>query len=203
MNDYEYLTHDRLQADYKRYRRMKKMLRRFAWGLLAAIVAGITIAVVSVIAEPREAVAAPQTARETVIRSISIAAAGVPIETARVLATAEVPEETAAPEPDRECLGTFTLTAYCSCKKCCGKWSGGPTYSGVMPQEGRTIAVDPRVIPLGSRVYIDGYGEFIAEDTGSSIKGNRIDIYMGSHTAARWFADGAGSCRKEVWIIRK
>ncbi|MHB9922026.1 3D domain-containing protein [Clostridium botulinum] len=43
-----------------------------------------------------------------------------------------------------------------------------------------TIAVDPRVIPLGSRVYVEGYGYAIAHDTGGDIKGNRIDLFMNS-----------------------
>lgn len=43
-----------------------------------------------------------------------------------------------------------------------------------------TIAVDPSVIPLGSKVYVDGYGYAIASDTGGAIKGNRIDVYLNS-----------------------
>lgn len=53
------------------------------------------------------------------------------------------------------------------------------TFTGTKPVVGRTIAVDPNVIPLGSRVYIPEFNAvFIAEDTGGKIKGNRIDIYM-------------------------
>lgn len=80
-------------------------------------------------------------------------------------------------------LGKFKLTAYCNCKKCCGKWSGGPTASGKMPKAGRTIAVDPKVIPLGSKVVINGK-TYTAEDTGSAIKNKRIDVYFDSHKAA-------------------
>lgn len=80
-------------------------------------------------------------------------------------------------------LGTFKLTAYCNCSKCCGKWAGGATASGTMPKAGRTIAVDTRVIPFGTKVKINGK-TYMAEDTGSAIKGNRIDIYMDSHQAA-------------------
>lgn len=80
-------------------------------------------------------------------------------------------------------LGTFKITHYCNCKICCGKWSGGNTASGTYPTEGRTIAVDPSVIPMGSRVVINGV-TFIAEDTGRAIKGNRIDIYVNDHAQA-------------------
>ena len=79
----------------------------------------------------------------------------------------------------------YTATAYCSCEKCCGKWAKyNKTASGTTPKQGKTIAVDKNVIPLGSKVYIEGYGEYIAEDTGSTIIGNRIDIYFESHQEA-------------------
>ena len=48
-----------------------------------------------------------------------------------------------------------------------------------MPKVGRTIAVDPDVIPLGSTVLIDGQ-EYIAEDTGGAIRGNIIDMFVGT-----------------------
>lgn len=80
-------------------------------------------------------------------------------------------------------LGQFRISAYCSCKKCCGKWAGGKTASGTTPTAGRTIAVDPKVIPLGSKVIIDGH-TYVAEDTGGAIKGNRIDMYFSSHSEA-------------------
>ena len=62
------------------------------------------------------------------------------------------------------------------------------TYIGTVPKVDYTIAVDPAVIPLGSRVYIPQFNKvFIAEDTGSAIKGNRIDIYMKDYdTCMEW-----------------
>lgn len=97
-----------------------------------------------------------------------------------------VPQEPVQQEPvvnNSTSLGKFKITAYCNCKKCCGKWAGGPTASGVMPTAGRTIAVDPRVIPLGSQVIIDGH-TYVAEDTGGAIKGQKIDLYFSSHAEA-------------------
>ncbi|MBC1545125.1 LysM peptidoglycan-binding domain-containing protein [Listeria cossartiae] len=44
----------------------------------------------------------------------------------------------------------------------------------------RVIAVDPSVIPLGSKVYVEGYGQAIAADTGGAIKGNKIDVHLNS-----------------------
>ena len=59
----------------------------------------------------------------------------------------------------------------------------GLTATMVRPQVGRTIAVDPDIIPYGSEVIVDGHA-YIAEDTGGDIRGNRIDIYMGSGSDA-------------------
>ena len=61
---------------------------------------------------------------------------------------------------------------------------GGRTAMGTKARVGE-IAVDPRVIPLGSRVYIEGVGARIAEDTGGNIKGNTIDIYMNTVAECR------------------
>lgn len=95
-------------------------------------------------------------------------------------------------------LGTFTITGYCTCRKCCGKWSpevtGKPacTASGTSPTLWRTIAVDPNVIPLGTWVEVNlpgiGWTKFRAEDTGSGVNGKHIDIYAGSeaHSFPRW-----------------
>lgn len=84
-------------------------------------------------------------------------------------------------------LGDFTVTHYCACEICCGK-TDGITATGTVATEGRTVAVDPEVIPYGSEIavyYPDGrIGYYIAEDCGAAIKGNRLDVYMDSHEAA-------------------
>lgn len=64
--------------------------------------------------------------------------------------------------------------------------TGRNTASGVYPYKG-AVAVDPRVIPLGSKLYIEGYGYAKALDIGSSIKGNRVDLFFDSNSQAlRW-----------------
>lgn len=99
----------------------------------------------------------------------------------------ETEEQTTAPK--YVSLGTFKITAYCSCKKCCGKYAenrpNGIVYgaSGEQLIEGYSIAVDPKVIPYGEIVIINGI-EHIAHDCGGAIKGNRIDLYMASHEEA-------------------
>lgn len=101
-------------------------------------------------------------------------------------------------EPELVSLGEFKITHYCPCPKCCGEWADGITYTGTQATEGRTIAVDPSVIPLGSVVVIDGQ-EYIAEDIGGAIQGNRIDVYMDSHQAAL----EAGVKYSEIYILKE
>lgn len=63
-------------------------------------------------------------------------------------------------------------------------YTGSRTFTGTWPQRG-TVAVDPEVIPLGSRLHVEGYGPGRAEDTGGAIKGNIVDVYVESEAAAR------------------
>ncbi len=71
----------------------------------------------------------------------------------------------------------FTVKAY-------SYTGGGTTASGLPAAVGR-IAVDPRVIPLGTKVYVEGYGFATAADTGGNIKGNTIDVYYNSESQCR------------------
>ena len=102
------------------------------------------------------------------------------------LAAVEEPEPAVVEEPELEILGEFKLTAYCPCEKCCGEWADGITYTGTRATEGRTVAVDPSVIPLGSTVRINGH-DYIAEDIGGAIKANRVDVFFDTHQDALQF----------------
>jgi len=80
----------------------------------------------------------------------------------------------------RRVLHSVTMTAYSPA-------DGTITATGTKATVGRTIAVDPSVIPLGWWVYIEGIGYRRAEDTGGAIKGNKIDVYLASDSQARQF----------------
>lgn len=85
------------------------------------------------------------------------------------------------------CLGDYTITAYCHCEKCCGK-SDGITATGTETIANRTVAVDARNIPHGTRLVIDGI-EYVAEDsvsrrTADKYDGKIIDIYFATHEEA-------------------
>jgi 3D (Asp-Asp-Asp) domain-containing protein len=91
----------------------------------------------------------------------------------------------------------FEVTAYCPCRRCCGRWSGGPTASGVMPVAGVTVAA-PRAIPFGSRIYVPGAGWRIVQDRLSPRFDHRVDLFFASHEEAlRW-----GKRRLLVQIVR-
>ena len=76
---------------------------------------------------------------------------------------------------------TYKITAYCSCSKCCGK-ATGRTASGTQATAGRTVAA-PAKFAFGTKLNIGG-NVYTVEDRGGAIKGNRIDIYVSSHSAA-------------------
>lgn len=96
-------------------------------------------------------------------------------------------------------IGQFELSFYCPCEKCVGKKKIVRTASGTKPKANYTIAVDTRIIPLGSILYIEGFGYFIAQDTGSAVKGNRIDIFVDSHQQALKL----GRKKANVYLLKK
>jgi len=114
-----------------------------------------------------------------------------------VISEPQVNEERIA-DGNKTYLGKFKITHYCACQKCCGANAQGITASGKKVEEGKTIAVDTKVIKMGSKVLIDGYGEYEAQDTGSAIKGNIIDVYVADHNQALQM----GVQYKDVYLLK-
>lgn len=97
------------------------------------------------------------------------------------------PAQQSNTQPDNAAQGeTFTMTATAYTANCGG--CSGVTATGMNLKanpNAKVIAVDPSVIPLGTKVYVEGYGEAIAGDTGGSINGNRIDVFVPNEQQAR------------------
>lgn len=95
-------------------------------------------------------------------------------------------------------VGEFYATAYC-CERyphICG--GNGVTASGTAPTPGLTVAADWSVLPSGTWLYIEGVGMRRVEDTGSAIKGKRLDIAIDTHAnALRWSGQG----NHHVWVL--
>jgi 3D (Asp-Asp-Asp) domain-containing protein len=134
-------------------------------------------------------------------------------ETASVFAVCE--EEKPEPEKIRPAyelipMGEFTLVFYCPCVQCTGIWSAehpnnvdNPyfvqrTASGTIPTAGRTIATDTRIIPFGTQVVINGQ-IFVAEDIGSAIDGNILDVFVYCHFEALQLGRQRAEIYVKVW----
>ena len=122
--------------------------------------------------------------------------------------------------PIRKADGVMEMktTGYCACQKCCGwkiSWYGlpvfssgplkgkikiiGKTASGKMARPG-TVAVDPKLFPMGTKFYIPGYGWGIAQDAGGAIKGRHLDLFFWRHQSGNnW---GVQTKKVKVWYPR-
>ncbi|WP_313413207.1 3D domain-containing protein [Sedimentibacter sp.] len=114
----------------------------------------------------------------------------------------EVEEDLTQEELKMKYVGEFEITYYTAGPESTGKSPGHPQYgitaSGTTVEEGRTIAADWDVLPVGTKVYIDGIGERTVEDTGGLIVDKCIDVYVedvetalqgGRHMADVWMVD--------------
>ena len=100
------------------------------------------------------------------------------------------------PEPAQpKFLGHYRVTAYCPCRVCCGQWAKHKRTAMGTKAKGNIVAVDPRIIELGSVVRVQGLGEMRCEDTGRAIKGRRLDVLLPTHRQAKKF----GVQRLGVW----
>ncbi len=93
-------------------------------------------------------------------------------------------------------LGAFRTTGYCPCYQCSEGW-GRQTSTGATARANHTIAVDPRVIPYGAKVMINGT-VYTAEDRGGGVKGKHIDIFFDNHAQTRHH----GSRMQDVYLVQ-
>ncbi len=93
---------------------------------------------------------------------------------------------------------TMRVTAYCACRRCCGKWSDGRTASGHRIRRGQVFCAADKAIPFNTVIAVPGYnhGQPIhVLDRGRVIRGNRLDIYFRSHRKAKAWGVKYLKCR--------
>lgn len=146
------------------------------FGIMLAILVVISVAAMACISKNRPAIVEPIVSPATVINVPS----PKPLEL----------KPTQEKKIRKEFKGLFKASHYCL---------KGTTASGKPVKEGVTVAVDPKVIPLGTKLYIEGYGTRIAQDTGGAIKGNKLDIYIPSYEECIRL----GVPTVKVWIIHE
>ena len=156
--------------------------------ILAALL--LTLAVKAIWAPPQQVTVKLETAEE-------------PVDSEAFDVEAKEPSQVRVDSPadGLTYLGEFRITHYCACSACCGQYADGVTATGTVATEGRTIAVDPSVIPYGSHVaifYDDGsIRYYTAEDSGSGITGKTVDVFIADHSRARELGVKSGS----VYIV--
>ena len=119
----------------------------------------------------------------------------VEVNITRPIIRVNQPTEQKEPEPTPTYKEMqIVATAYCPCVKCCEK-SDGITATGVKAKANHTIAADPNILPYGTKILC-GMGEFVVEDCGGSIEGNRVDFFFDTHEEAVKF----GRQEFSIWV---
>lgn len=140
-----------------------------AWNGLSSdlILAGETLSVSGPVKE-----VATVTSKSQVASSNNAAQASAP-----VAKTVQTPSASSSSSSNVARTMTVEATAYTAfCAGCSGTTANGTNLRA--NPNAKVIAVDPNVIPLGTKVWVEGYGEAIAADTGGAIKGNKIDVFI-------------------------
>lgn len=133
--------------------------------------------------------------------SIESSSSIVQVVSAETVSIVESLEQSIVSEPVQEIsktdLGSFTITAYCACKKCCGKWAlnrpNGIVYGAAGIELISGLSVASNAFEFGTELEIDGYGKVIVHDRTAEwvyekYKGKIVDIYFNTHEEAVKFA---------------
>lgn len=133
------------------------------------------------------------------LKKMILSLALILVSTVLISQTTSAASDTEEKLEDYEVVKTLTVEASAFTANCSG--CGGKTAYGINLKENpdiKLIAVDPKVIPLGTKVWVEGYGIAIAGDTGGSIKGNKIDVFVKTKTIAyNW-----GRKKVEIKILK-
>ncbi|MBR5268860.1 MAG: 3D domain-containing protein [Lachnospiraceae bacterium] len=125
--------------------------------------------------DTKEETVSPSTTKTSVNKSSSSGSS-------KTVQSANTPKIESA-EPG-EYLGEFKATGYCNCQKCSGGYT--KTYSGTIPKANHTLSADLNKFPIGTKLVINGI-TYTVEDKGSSVNGNKVDIFFETHAEALAF----------------
>jgi len=200
-SDYCERQRRRMAREAARRKRQRKRLLRFIIVLLVMSFVTVLLAKATTGKDDKRPEEAPvPTAQQMAVKleNPAIPATLQPVPT-------QTPVASQVTEEPLQYIGEFCIPHYCACKRCCGKSEDDPWYgitaTGTVATEGRTIAVDPDVIPYGSRVavfYDDGrIVEYVAEDCGGAIDGLEVDVFIADHDRAWALGVKSGS----VYIV--
>ena len=176
----------RARREAAQYRRLVQTWKAVAYGALIASSLVLALAIVRVSAMAAETPAIPPLVVEA-----AVTPPAAPSDSPDL--SIPVPAATETPAPSYQLIfESITVTHYCICEKCCGKTPDHPAYgitaSGRKAVPGYSVAVDPKVIALGTVLYLDfGDGELVecrADDTGSGVSGAHIDLCVADHETA-------------------
>ena len=126
----------------------------------------------------------------TIIVGISYArGARIPLLSATLPETASPDSSPTIAEPSGQWeTVTMRVTAYCACKRCCGKFADGKTANGHEIQHNDAFVAADKMYPFGTEVIVPGYNNdqpVTVLDRGRVIRGNRLDVFFDSHKTAR------------------
>ena len=202
-SDYCERQRRRMAREAARRKRQRKRLLRFIIVLLVMSFVTVLLAKATTGKDDKRPEEAPVPTAQQMAVKLENPAIPATLQTAPT----QTPVASQVTEEPLQYIGEFRVTHYCACKRCCGKSEDDPWYgitaTGSVATEGRTIAVDPDVIPYGSRVavfYDDGrIVEYVAEDCGGAIDGLEVDVFIADHDRAWALGVKSGS----VYIVSK
>ena len=202
-SDYCERQRRRMAREAARRKRQRKRLLRFVIVLLAMSFVTVLLAKATTGKDDKR----PEEAPVPTAQQMAVKLENPAIPATLQAAPTQTPVASQATEEPLQYIGEFLITHYCACERCCGKSEDDPWYgitaTGTVATEGRTIAVDPDVIPYGSRVavfYDDGRTvEYVAEDCGGAIDGLEVDVFIADHDRAWVLGVKSGS----VYIVNE
>ena len=101
---------------------------------------------------------------------------------------------------DWQALGTYRVTGYSACVRCCGKSDGITADGTYAPAAKERIVSAPKEIPFGTRMWIDGVGQVVVHDRGGAIRGRRLEQFFHTHKEAlQW---GVQERKVYIWVAK-